>query len=454
MSYIGNTPGVSSQRVVTEEVISGSPKSAFYPIGGYALGYVDVLVNGLEVDSSDFTAADGVVVTLGTAAAVGDTVKIKCYLPRGLSDGYLKAEADAKFALPSQITPTNVSDKGNTSTGFFSLPHGTTAQRPSGNDAGDIRYNSDLGRLEMHNGTAWGNSVEGYTPVNKAGDTMTGALEVSSGGIRNSSQTIFTSNSTLTSSCFGGLVECGGSTAYTITLPNPTACNGALFDVWLNTGSNITFTAPSGNFYGPSGNSSTSIVLSQAGGIWYRFASDGYNWAVSGTPQINSSGNLVLASGKGIDFSANSNASGAVAEVFDDYEVGSWTPIITRNGNTTDLATSYAYRDARYTKTGNVVHYTVDLSASGVSTTNGTFLSVSGLPFTSKSGSIYVVANMRDSGLLPVIGSGLIYKPWVDAGYTYIYIQTDSLTTAGYAGTPQAWNASGRLTLQGWYYAA
>ena len=97
MSYIGNTPGVSSQRVVLEEVVTGSPKSAFVPQSGYIIGYVDVLVNGVEIDSTDFSAPDGVTVTLATAAAVGDTVKVKTWLPRGLSDGYLKSEADARF---------------------------------------------------------------------------------------------------------------------------------------------------------------------------------------------------------------------------------------------------------------------------------------------------------------------------------------------------------------------
>jgi hypothetical protein len=104
MSYIGNTPGVSSQRVVLEEVVSGSPKSTFVPQSGYIIGYVDVLVNGLEIDSSDFTAPDGVNINLVTAAAVGDTVKVKTWLPRGLSDGYLKTEADAKFA--TKVSPS------------------------------------------------------------------------------------------------------------------------------------------------------------------------------------------------------------------------------------------------------------------------------------------------------------------------------------------------------------
>ena len=98
MSYIGNTPGVSSQRVVLEEVVSGSPKSTFIPLSGYILGYVDVLINGHELDTSDFTAPDGVNINLIIPAAVGDTVKVKTWLPRGLSDGYLKTEADARFS--------------------------------------------------------------------------------------------------------------------------------------------------------------------------------------------------------------------------------------------------------------------------------------------------------------------------------------------------------------------
>lgn len=143
MAYIGNTPGVSSQRVVLEEVISGAPKSAFTPISGYTLGYVDVLVNGVEIDSNEFTAPDGVTVTLTSAAQIGDTVKIKTWLPRGLSDGYLKSEADARFLnlaggtltgrLGVGVAPaawqsgTGVIDLGNTSLNSITSAVGTAA---------------------------------------------------------------------------------------------------------------------------------------------------------------------------------------------------------------------------------------------------------------------------------------------------------------------------------------
>lgn len=107
MAYIGNTPGVSSQRTVQREVIAGSPKSAFIVTSGYSLGYVDVFVNGSQLDEADFTAADGVTVTLAQAAAVGDIVRIIAWLPRGLSDGYLKSETDALLLTKAPLaSPT------------------------------------------------------------------------------------------------------------------------------------------------------------------------------------------------------------------------------------------------------------------------------------------------------------------------------------------------------------
>lgn len=53
------------------------------------------------------------------------------------------------------VTPTAVSDQPNTSTGGFSMPAGTTAQRPSSPDTGESRYNSTTGSLEFYDGTAW-----------------------------------------------------------------------------------------------------------------------------------------------------------------------------------------------------------------------------------------------------------------------------------------------------------
>lgn len=281
MSYIGNSPGVSSQRVVTEEVISGSPKSAFYPVGGYALGYVDVLINGLEVDSSDFTATDGVVVTLGTAAAVGDTVKIKAYIPRGLSDGYLKSEADALLA--------NKFDKaGGQITGGVGI--GGAAEAGS--------------QLRTYNGAGHGKITIETTDAYAAFVNYSGASSEASAGFVKSDN---------------------------------------------------------------------SFRFNQAGDLSTaeRMRLDMNNGNLSPT------GNLVLASGKGIDFSANSNAGGMTGEVLDDYEVGTWTPSpVCTYGSITYSAVSGT---GTYVKIGKTVYcwFKVNFTASSNSGNTG----MSGLPF-------------------------------------------------------------------------
>jgi hypothetical protein len=48
----------------------------------------------------------------------------------------------------NEIGPTQVSDEANTSTGYFDLPSGTTAQRPASPSAGMIRHNSTTGYIE------------------------------------------------------------------------------------------------------------------------------------------------------------------------------------------------------------------------------------------------------------------------------------------------------------------
>jgi hypothetical protein len=61
----------------------------------------------------------------------------------------------AKLNADAQPTPTQVSDQPNTSTGGFSMPAGTTAQRPGTPDTGESRYNSETGSLEFYDGANW-----------------------------------------------------------------------------------------------------------------------------------------------------------------------------------------------------------------------------------------------------------------------------------------------------------
>ena len=82
----------------------------------------------------------------------------------------------------------------------------------------------------------------------------------------------------------------------------------------------------------------------------------------NGTKQCETSANgLAFPSGKGIDFSATSDASGATAEVLDDYEEGTFTPTYINLNVPSHATTNYA----TYTKVGRLVTIRVSFSISG-----------------------------------------------------------------------------------------
>jgi len=88
-----------------------------------------------------------------------------------------------------------------------------------------------------------------------------------------------------------------------------------------------------------------------------------------------SNGNLIVASGHGIDFSAAGNAGGMSSELLDDYEEGSWTPTM-QSGSAT-------ITNAKYVKIGKLVY--ISLYANSFSdTTSGNIIQFNGLPFTSE----------------------------------------------------------------------
>lgn len=75
MSYIGNPPVISATRTVTE-ITATAGQTVFNANGGYTVGFLDVFVNGAQLQSSDFTATNGSSVTLAQAALVGDDVRL------------------------------------------------------------------------------------------------------------------------------------------------------------------------------------------------------------------------------------------------------------------------------------------------------------------------------------------------------------------------------------------
>jgi len=98
----------------------------------------------------------------------------------------------------------------------------------------------------------------------------------------------------------------------------------------------------------------------------------------NGTKQCETSANgLAFPSGKGIDFSATSDANGKDNELLDDYEEGTWTPALT---NGPSLSSAHG----RYTKIGRMVYATFQLNCGSDGTAAHVY--INNLPFASISG--------------------------------------------------------------------
>ena len=94
-------------------------------------------------------------------------------------------------------------------------------------------------------------------------------------------------------------------------------------------------------------------------------------------------GNLVIAtSGKGIDFTATGSGTGTpTSELFDDYEVGTFTPTMTSAAGVTTLNSS----SASYTKVGNVVVAQLNVNITTDASVGTSIFTIGGLPYTSNS---------------------------------------------------------------------
>lgn len=105
--------------------------------------------------------------------------------------------------------------------------------------------------------------------------------------------------------------------------------------------------------------------------------------------------NIVMADGKGIDFSATSGTG--TSELFDDYEEGTWTPVISDASSGGNLGSASA-SNLTYTKIGRMV--IVNAILTNIVTTGmtaGNPLWIQGLPFTSSASNVGIGSVTADT---------------------------------------------------------
>jgi len=112
-----------------------------------------------------------------------------------------------------------------------------------------------------------------------------------------------------------------------------------------------------------------------------------------------------VASGYGIDFSATSDASGSSSELLDDYEEGTWTPVLDTNGSGT-LSATYTVQTGVYKKVGRLVWVLFDIMVSNTPSGNAGYPQITGLPYAPQVGQNgyggYPIPQFRDATAMPV----------------------------------------------------
>lgn len=483
MAYIGNSPGVSSQRSVTTFTATAG-QTSFTTSSGYVLGNIDVFQNGVKlVAGDDFTATNGTSVTLTVGASVGDSIELVAYLPRGLSDGYTKAEADARFldvsgdgmtgnltfsgtgqriigdfsnaTVANRVAFQTSTTNGSSNVGF--MPNGTSTE------AGvDFYNNSDVANssrfrlfsnateatlrsistgtgtnlpITMHTGgserlridtsgnVGIGTNSPFYTAANRQTTSINGGAggAMLSFGISGTGKgSLFQDGDNLKVSGYpgylyfatgntdaermritsGGQVCIGTSTpesSYRLTVSNSAGVHINAGTGYYGSPLYLAGTATSGIQFvtnpGPGGGGyngltvagdplilgmqNQSLLVGVHDGSAIRFGDTDMRFGTDSNERmrITSGGVLELAQGQ-IKFPATQAAS-ADSNTLDDYEEGTWTPNV--GGNAT-----YSDQLGTYIKIGRLVIASFDFTIASIGT--GSSSSVSGLPFTSASG--------------------------------------------------------------------
>lgn len=139
MSYIGNEPIVSATRTITEATATAG-QTVFTANGGYTVGYIDVFVNGAQLQASDFTATNGTSVTLNSACALNDDVRLVAW---------------GTFQTSGALTSNNPSYTGTLTggTGVVNLGSGQVYKDASGNVGIGTSGPSNLLHLYKSSGT-------------------------------------------------------------------------------------------------------------------------------------------------------------------------------------------------------------------------------------------------------------------------------------------------------------
>ena len=377
IGYVSN----SSNTVTTYTPSVSAGNNTFTSISHTSSDLLNVFLNGVLLDSSDYTADASADTVAITSLATGDVVHIQV----------IGALDNGNFVPAS----------GGTFSGDVGIGQSPGKKLDVG---GDVRIRGDAGTLNFYRTTSptdvatieynHSDSALKFWAKNKA-------INFSSADADQDTPHLYITGTT-------GDVWVGAS---------PTSITNHKVLELKNTASNgratLALTANNAEYSNLYMGDSDDI---DTGGIQYYHGTNVMDFYVSGSSRlnINSSGNLTVPggnlvfsqAGNGINFHAHATSGNPSSNLLDDYEEGTWTPVIGGSGG--QSGQSYSTQTGIYTKIGDLVccQFYVTLSTKG--TISGSYAVIGNLPFNMSStfaggGSIgywtNLASNVRSVGL-------------------------------------------------------
>ncbi len=299
----------------------------------YDAGFCDVYVNGVRMSTADITITSGDTVTFASALADGDEVDIVAF---------------GTFSV-SNIVSTGALNSGSITSGFGSIDTGSSTITTTGavttgalSAKGGAVFNEDSADVDLR---VESNDSANMFFINGGNNQVGIGLDPSAAVFHVETSTDGTGVS--------------GDDIYVAKFYNREATDSRSYGVDIHAGSNSTDQA-------------LRCKTHDGGTQLFLVKGDGSATVANGLTLTD--GNLVVASGHGIDFSATGNVSGTSHELLDDYEEGTFTIALT-GCNVGGLDTT-----AYYTKIGQQVFFNWYSGQFDIANASGV-AGFSGLPF-------------------------------------------------------------------------
>ncbi len=175
---------------------------------------------------------------------------------------------------------------------------------------------------------------------------------------------------------------------------------------------------------------------------------------IDSSTDVTFTGDLKMADGKGIDFSADASPSaGMTAEILDDYEEGTWTGVVSDGTNAMTMDGSWT--TGYYTKVGNLVTVNGQFITTSLGSASGG-IRLTGLPFTSFNNSSVHAGTTAGygAGYGGTFAAGQSVGFYIGPNVTHINFMVWDATTGTTGMQASEWTADGAVIFEFSYRAA